>query len=355
MSLFKRIDGRLRDDVFTNTLPGGYIVSPLNRFSFTGTALQLQHDNIDDVRVLVDLIGPCAIEITADYTPAEMNDTGGLILFSDADRTAEFLESVDNSQTQNVLRWRVKSGNGKDWDFFADSGNGFSFIDSVLEFTPKKAGVVLSKGNGPGFVPLNLKRITIAASDTLIVGNISDGQIVEVLDDTNAVIASTIAYNGLASVVLPRLLITGKLRVKSGTTVIEEVSGQFSGGDRYDSGSTLKIIKDTTTKEELSVTDLSDLGLMMNGVLEKKFYLYNPSGTSAFNPSVAISAYNVAFGYQWADVAKDVSGTPGVYADLISLPTITAGSMAAFWIRVVQGNDYSGFEPLKFAIELQHS
>lgn len=355
MSLFKRIDGRVRDDVFTNTIPSGYIVSPLNRFSLTGTALELQHDNLDDVLVLVDITGACAVEVTADYTPTEVNDNGGLILFNNATQTSEFLERVDAATAQTVSRWRTKSTNGKDWDFYADSGNGFNFIDSALEFTPKKAGVVLKKGTGAGFVPLSLKRITITTGDTLLVGNVTDGQTVELLDDKNAVVASSVVVNGLASLMMPRLLVTGKLRVKSGSTVVEELSGTFAGGDRYDGGASLKIVKDATTKEELSVTDLSDLGLMVNGVLQKKLYLYNPSSTAALSVNVSIAAYTTAFGYQWADVAKDASGSADTYGDVINYPSVAAGATVAFWIRVVQGSDYSGLDPLKFNIELQHA
>lgn len=354
MTLYKRIDGRIRDDVFSTTIPPGYIISPLNRYSFTGTALQLQHDNLDDVRVLVDIAGPCAVEITADYTPTVASDTGGLILFSDSAKTAEFLERSDTSINQTVSRWRVMSANGSDWDFYSDSGNGFNFIDSTLGFTPKKIGTVLKKGNGTGFLPLNLKRITMTLSDRLLVVNVGDGMTVELLDDTNTLVTSAIALNGVVSLVMPRLLIQGKIRIKNGSTIVEEVSGLFAGGDRYDSGSTLKILVDATTKEELKTTDLTDIGLMLNGILQKKLYLYNPSSTAALNATIAIDAYNSKFGYQWADIARDVSGSAGTYVDEINYTTLTAGQIIPFWLRVVQASDYDGFDPLQFVLDLQH-
>lgn len=354
MTLYKRIDGRIRDDVFSNTIPPGYIISPLNRYSFTGTALQLQHDNLDDVRVMVDLTGPCAVEITADYNPTVASDTGGLILFSDSTRTAEFLERADTTISQTVSRWRVSSGNGVDWDFYSDSGNGFNFIDSTLGFTPKKIGAVLKKGNGAGFLPLNLKRITMTLSDRLLVANVADGLTVELLDDTNALVTSAIALNGVVSLVMPHLLVQGKIRVKNGNSVVEEVSGLFAGGDRYDSGSTLKILTDATTKEELKTTDLTDIGLMLNGILQKKLYLYNPSSTIALNATISIDAYNSMFGYQWADIARDVSGNAGTYVDEINYSTLAAGQIIPFWLRVVQASDYDGFDPLQFVLDLQH-
>lgn len=354
MTLYKRLDGRIRDDSFTTAVPSGYVVSPLTRYELTGTALKMNRDSVDDVRVLVDLPGPCAIEVTANYTPSEVGDSGGLILFADAGKTSEFLEQVDNGVAQTVSRWRTKSDDGKDWDFYADSGSGFNFIDSVLEFEPKKVGVVLKKGNGAGFVPLLLQRITITASDTLIVANVSAGMTVELLDESNAVVVSASPQNSVVSLLLPRLLVTGKLRIKNGSTLIEEVSGTFAGGDRYDVGSALKIIKDPTTKEEFSVTDLTDIGVMTNGVLTKKLYLYNPSGAAANNVNLLITAYNALFGYQWADVAKDVSGVAGAYGDIISYTTIAGNASVAFWLRVVQGSDYTGLDPLRFYLELQH-
>lgn len=354
MTLYKRIDGRIRDDVFSTTIPPGYIISPLNRYSFTGTALQLQHDNLEDVRVLVDVSGPCAVEITADYTPTVASDTGGLILFSDSTRTAEFLERADTSISQTVSRWRVTSTNGTDWDFFSDNGNGFNFIDSTLGFTPKKIGTTLKKGNGSGFLPMDLKRITMTLSDRLLVANVADGLTVELLDDTNTLLATANAANNVVSLVLPRLLVQGKIRVKNGSVILEEVSGLFAGGDRYDSGSTLRIVTDPTTKVELKTTDPTDIGVMANGILQKKLYLYNPSSTTALNVAIAINAYNSKFGYQWADIARDVSGSAGTYLDEINYPSIEAGVLIPFWLRIVQSSDYDGFDPLQFALDLQH-
>lgn len=354
MTLYKRVDGRIRDDVFTTAIPPDYIVSPLNRFSFTGSALQLERDNVEDVRALVDLSGPCAIEVTADYTPTETGDTGGLLLFASASQTSEFLEYVDESIVQTVSRWRTKSVNGKDWDFFADNGSGFSFVDSVLEFQAKKAGVVLKKGNGAGFVPLQLRRVTITTSDTLLVANASNGMTVELLNESSTVVASTVSQNGMASLLMPNLLVTGKLRIKNGATLIEEVAGTFAGGDRYDVGSALRIVKDSVTKEEFSIADLTDLGAMVNGVLEKKLFLFNPSGASAVNVNLSIIAYSSAFGHQWADLAKDNSGAPGAYGDLITYTSVAGNAVIPFWIRVTQGTGYTGFDPLRFTLELQH-
>lgn len=354
MSLYKRIDGRIRDDVFTNTIPAGYIVSPLNRYTLTGSALQLQHDNIEDVRVLTDVPGICAIEITTDYTPKETGDAGGLILFRDAESTAEFLERSDSSTTQTVARWRAVSNQTNDWDFYSDSGGGFNFTDSLIGFIPKKIGIVLKKGIGNGYVPMDLKRITITAGDRLTVANLTDGVTVELLDEANAILASSIAYKGVVSLAMSRLLVQGKLRIKNGTTVVEELSALFAGGDRYDSGANLKIIVDPTTKEELSRTELTDLGQMTNGILQKKYYLYNPTTSTALNATVAIQAYSDKFGWQWADIARDMSNTPGTYYDEINYPSVAAGAVIPFWIRVVQSSGYDGFDPLKFIFDLSH-
>ncbi|WP_248499809.1 hypothetical protein [Staphylococcus aureus] len=354
MTLHLRETGLIRDDTYAGGLPSGYVSSPAGRVLLDSGNLRLDHDNNEDTRVLAPISGACAVEVLADYTPTEQNDNGGLVLFAASDSVVEFLEKPDASVTTNVSRWKTRSLNGKDWDLFADSGTGYSFVDTAAEFVPTKVGAVLKKGTGAGFVPLKLQRITITKSDVLSIGNLSAGLTVELLDASNAVVASVTTTSNTATLNMPSLVVTGKLRIKNGATVTMEVSATFYGGDRYDSGSTLKIVLDNVTKPELSTTTLTDIGLMASGQLVKKLYIYNPGGAPVNSVTLTVVQWAAKFGYQWVDVALDVSGAPGTYGDVISYTSIAAGAVIPFWIRVTQGNDYDGFEALQYALDLAH-
>lgn len=354
MTLYLRETGLIRNDTFAGGIPAGYVVSPSNRVTGQSGKLRLDHDNIEDTRALVSITGACAVEIVADYTPLEANDEGGLILFANSTEVVEFVEQQTNAVSTTVSKWKTRSANGKDWDLFADSGTGYSFVDTAAEFVPTKIGAVLKKGTASGFVPLLLERLTITKSDTITVGNLAAGLTVELLDASNAVVASTTTTGTTATLLMANLIVTGKLRVKNGSTVMLEVSGTFYGGDRYDSGSTMKIVLDDVTRPELSTTSLTDIGLMGNGKLERKLYLYNPGGTPVSSVTLLVEQYNAKFGYQWVDIALDVSGKAGTYADFISYTSIAAGATVPFWIRVTQGTDYQGLDPLEYALNLSH-
>lgn len=354
MTLHLRESGLIRSDTYAGGIPSGYVVSPAGRVVIDAGNLRMDHDNSDDTRVLAPISGACAVEIIADYTPTEQGDTGGLLLFAASDSVVEFLEQAEATVPTTVSRWRTRSLNGKDWDLFADSGSGYSFVDTAAEFVPTKIGVVLKKGTGSGFVPIRLQQLLVTKSDVLTIGNLGTGLTVELLNASNVVVASTTTVTNTASLSMPSLAVTGKLRIKSGSTVTMEVSGTFYGGDRYDSGATLKIVLDNVTKPELSPTTLTDIGLMSNGELVKKLYIYNPGGTNVSSVTLTVAQWGAKFGYQWVDVALDVSGAPGSYSDAISYTSIAAGAVVPFWIRIKQGNDYDGFEPLQYALDLAH-
>jgi hypothetical protein len=354
MTLHLRESGLIRNDTYAGGVPSGYVVSPAGRVLLDSGNLRMDHDNNEDVRVLAPISGACAVEVIADYTPTEQNDSGGILLFAASDSVVEFLEQPEATVATTVSRWRTRSLNGKDWDLFADSGAGYSFVDTAAEFVPVKIGAVLKKGTGSGFVPINLQQILVTKSDVLSIGNLGAGLTAELLNVSNEVVASTTTVSNTANLAMPSLAVTGKLRIKNGTTVTMEVSGTFYGGDRYDSGSTLKIVLDNVTKPELSTTTLTDVGLMSNGQLVKKLYIYNPGGTNVSSVTLTVAQWGAKFGYQWVDVALDVSGSPGAYSDAISYTSIAAGASVAFWIRIKQGTDYDGFEPLQYALDLAH-
>lgn len=354
MSLYLRESGLIRNDTFGVGLPAAYVATPVSRVATDAGRLRLDHDTNEDTLVLATLPGACAIEIKADYTPTIENDQGGLVLYQNADNKVEFLERTDTNVGTNIARWRAVSGDGKTWDLFADSGSGFQFTDMVSEFIPNKVGAVLKKGTASGYVKLFLERLTITKSAILTVGNLANGFTVELLDASNAVVATAQVVSSKALVPMPSLHVNGSLQVKNGGTTVDTISGEFYGGDRYDSGSSLKIVKDNVTLEELSRTDLSDVGTMTNGQLLKKLYIHNPTAAPVSSISVLIEQWNAKFGYQWADVAKDVSGVPGTWGDVITYTSVPANSSTAFWLRVEQQPGYTEIDPLELSIGLQH-
>lgn len=354
--LYKREDGKIRDDSFTTgALPPDWIITPSGSFSLSERPgyLRILRDATKDILALFPVPSSSfAIEIEAEYSPIEAADNGGLLLFRDSEQKVEFLEIFTDETATDVSRWRAV---GKDsvFDLYSDSGNGMEFVDSAV-IEPLKAGIILKKGDAPGFVPLDVHRVIVTTSDTLIVGNLQDGMIVELMDTGGEVRTSAIARGGVASLKMPTLRFDGKLVLRQGSSILEEVTNTFYGGDRYDRGTSLKIVTDDITKTELSVIEPTDLGLMINGVLLKKLWVYNPEPVYVSTVSIEVVQWGSKFGYQWVDIAEDVNGSPGTFGDSITIPLIAPGGLVPFYVRVTQGSNYDGFEPLYFGFDLKH-
>jgi hypothetical protein len=353
--LYKREDGKIRDDSFTTgALPNDWIITPNSSFSLSERPgyLRILRDATKDILALFPVPSSFAIEIEADYHPTEAADNGGLLLFRDSEQKVEFLEMYTNETATDVSRWRAVGENSV-FDLYSDSGNSMEFIDSAA-IEPVKAGIILKKGDAPGFVPLDVQRVIVTTSDTLTVGNLQDGMTVELVDTGGNVHASVVASGGAAALKMPTLRFDGKLVLRQGSSILEEVSNVFYGGDRYDRGTSLKIVTDEITKTELSVTAPTDLGLMINGVLLKKLWVYNPEPVYVSTVSIDVVQWSSKFGYQWVDIADDVNGSPGTFGDSITIPLIAPGGLVPFYVRVTQGSNYDGFEPLYFGFDLKH-
>jgi hypothetical protein len=352
--LYKREDGKIRDDSFNASIPQDWIITPSGYYSLSERPgyLRMKRHATKDVLALFPVPPSFALEIEAEYFPTQAADNGGLILFRDSEQNAEFLEVHTDDVASDVVRWRAVGRNTL-FDFYSDSGEGMEFIDSVT-LEPLKAGIVLKKGQAPDFVPLDVKRVVLTTSDTMLVGNLPDGAIAELVDVDGNIQASSVASGGVAAIKMPILRFDGKLVVRQGQSILGEVTNVFYGGDRYDKGSSLTIVTDENTKTELSVTSPTDLGLMVNGVLLKKLWVYNPEPFAVTTVSIDVVQWNSKFGYQWVDIANDVNGNPGTFSDSINIPFVGPGALVPFYVRVTQGTDYDGLEPLYFGFDLKH-
>ncbi|ANB66148.1 hypothetical protein GFC29_3814 (plasmid) [Anoxybacillus sp. B7M1] len=352
--LYKREDGKIRDDTFSGSIPLDWIITPSGYYSISERPgyLRMKHHATKDALAVFPVPPSFALEIEAEYFPTQAADTGGLILYRDSEQSAEFLEVYTDDTSSDVTRWRA-IGQNNVFDLYSDSGEGIEFVDSV-SIAPVKAGIVLKKGQAAGFVPLDVKRVVVTTSDTLIVGNLPDGAVAQLLSTDGQVQATSIASGGVAAIKMPLLRFDGRLVVKQGSSVLGDITNVFYGGDRYDKGSSVSIVTDPNTKAELSVTSPTDLGLMVNGVLLKQLWVYNPEPFAVTTVSIDVVQWNSKFGYQWADIANDVNGSPGTFSDSINISLISPGATVPFYVRITQGTDYDGLEPLYFGFDLKH-
>lgn len=348
-SLFEVESGLLFKDDF-QSLNSRWTASPVGSYSLTDNPshIRLKHHVSQDTLILANIPSDIfAFEVIADYNPTVPGDEGGILIWNNSTEKIEFLESYDKDKEESQKNWMVvKEGN--DWRFFSDEGLGYNFVDSdVMEAT--KFGVVLKRGSNTDFVDLDVDRIIATKGNKLTVMNVIMGGIVQLLDKDGNIMAEDYVQDGSAiQLQMPYLEIEGTLNVLDAErSVICTVDGVFHGGDIYNVGAELQVRIDET---ELSRTEQTNLGNMVSGKLEVLMNVHNPSNLSATNVQIGVIQYDNKFGYQWANVALDSSGTPLDYSDTITIPVLKPNETVYFWVKVTKGTDYVGLDSLQFNI-----
>jgi hypothetical protein len=353
-SLYKIESGLLFIDDF-NSINSKWTVSPLNAYSITERPgfLRMKHDVGYDTLVLTDIPSDeeVAIEVFADYSPTEPGDEGGIIVWKNASEKIEFLEKFDSGSSIDYTSWLAVK-NGTDWRFFSDYGNGYVFIDSDV-IDANKFGMVLKRGNNGNFVNLDVDKVIVTKGNKVTIMNVQLGCKVALLDNNGVEISSDYAtLYPAVQLTLPTLEFNGTIVVYDETnTELCRIDATFHGGDVYSIGSNLEVRFNGT---ELSKNSQTDIGTLISGLLEVQMEIHNPSPTAVYNVQISISQYLDKFGWTWVDIALDNGGSPGVYGDSISISQINAGETIPFWVKVVKGTDYVGFEPLQFNINVTH-
>ena len=351
--LFRKESGYLFTDDF-NTINSMWTISPVGSYSIMDRPghLRLKHHVSQDTLILSDIPSDIfAVEVHADYTPTEVGDEGGILLWNNSKDKVEFVENVDSTVTGTQKSWMVLK-EGKECKFFSSEGLGYNFVDNAI-IEANKFGVILKRGAGTQFVNMDVDRIIATKGNKITVMNVPPGMSVRLTDTSGVILAEDVVNSGSAiRLTLPSLEVDGTLSIIDDLGVLSsKVDAKFYGGDIYSIGTSIEVRID---ESELSRVSHTDLGNMTSGVLEVLMNVYNPSDIVCRNIDLSIEQYTNKFGWEWADLSVDVSGVPGVYSDTINIPTLQPKETIYFWVKVTKGVNYIGTEPIQFNVHMKH-
>ncbi|GBF32203.1 phage protein [Desulfocucumis palustris] len=294
------------------------------------------------------------LEVTADYIPSEPGDEGGIVVWQSALNKLEFLESLDTKISEYTVWRAVKRGNL--WTFYAKRDGQWELFDSAVLDAPM-AGVSLKNGSTGGYMSLNVNEVVLCRSASITIGNVLPGNKVVLYDELQNAVDTKVVPTGYSGVefILPSAIFKGTVKLfadQAAVSPIGEVGPvEFCGGDIYLYGFDIDVYWNGV---ELSKTGFTDLGKMYNGVIEEMLQVVNNADVDAFDVTLSIKQYLNEFVWQWADVAPDAGGTPGVYGDTIALGTLAPGESRDFWIRVEKADNMFIFKNEHFVIDIQH-
>lgn len=205
-TIFRLESGLIFDDPF-NGLDPRWEISPSNSYSVNPdtSKLILEHSGEEGTKALFPVPqqeGQLAFEVTSTYTPTEVGDEGGILIWNSAVNKLEFLESEDIYKQDEYTRLRAVK-RGSLWTFFAKRSSGWELFDSSL-IEPHMLGMVLKGGNNENFKPMTMDRAVLCKGTSITVGNLSEGYFVELRDEAGkSVGVQQIVPNSYGGVELP--------------------------------------------------------------------------------------------------------------------------------------------------------
>lgn len=363
MSIFKIESGLIFDDQFENLNPR-WQQTPYESITVQNKQMVLNHSNVE-TRALFELPSEneLVFQVNADYFPVEYGDEGGIVVWQSALNKLEFLESKAVSNNSEYSVWRaVKKSNL--WSFYAQRNGNWDLIDSAVMVDPSYMGITLKGIPDPKFKPLNARRAILCKNTYITVGNIDSGYRVELVNNSGTTVTSQIvpdSFSGI-QIELPSIPFNGRIKIYDAPTVgfpngvvISEQPQvvDLYGGDIFLNGTDLQII---WNGEELDTNGVTNLGKMRDNMIETKMEVYNasPNGKIAESIEVAIKQYHSEFGWQWVDVATDVSESPGTYQDSVNLGNLMPGEAVSFWVKVQRNTSDWSTKPTHFIFDISH-
>lgn len=344
MPLLNRLSsGKIYFDDFTETaLNPIWQPSPTdpNRYSLTERAgyLRMKHGDTP-FYLLMDMPNrDFVFEIKNDYNPVMVSDAAGIVVFRDNEARIELIECYDPVKgPSNYTHMRmVRKGNQFTGYGSRDNGQTWEIIGSALADGMTKIGLVVHHPNVTNSVPFDVDYVKVFGDTTFIVGNLTPGMVIELLNPVGQVVVSTPCPSGrdfveidLTNFPIPY---TGSLRVKKDGQVLETSPlMEIWGGDMFWYGLTLEVYKDGVLLPKDRDTTL---GGMVNGVIEVVLTIKNPSSEPVYNVRVYRSPYFQYRGYEWVLLAHDESGVPGEYGESLTFDSIYPGEEKKFWLKV---------------------
>lgn len=347
-SLLSRISsGFVLEDTFdSEVLHERWQVSPSNhsRYSLTERKgyLRLKHGDPDIFILMSAPRFDFVMEVDTKYVPIHPSDQGGIVAFRDNLNYLELLEYYDpvTGTTYAYDRLRMirrsdlfegygSNDNGKTWDLI-----GTGYLDAP------KIGFVLHGLQEANSASLDIDGIRIYRDTYIHVGNLNPGQNVKLVTPTGDLVGEAICQpdydHAKINVQNINFPFSGKIQLydKSGFLLDEtEVLNDIWGGDVFWYGIKLDLEMDGIL---LRQDREYQLGNMQNGFIERRAYVINNNDIPVYNVKASIAALSEYYGWEWADLAKDLFDFPGEYKDKIELGTILPGEKIPIWIKVTR-------------------
>lgn len=364
MSIHRVQSGLIFDDGF-ELLDTRWVVSPSDSYTYdeVGKQLTLTHNPTDrGTNALFSIPQEeeeLLLQVHADYTPTKIGDEGGIVVWKNSLEKVEFLESENNTQAGTYSVWRaVKRQNL--WTFFAERDSAWELFDSTVFLDPTMIGVALRGIPRDGYVPLAIDRVILCRGAHISVGNLNSFYKVELLNELMEVVNTQIVPEGFSGIdlELPTIPFKGKLRIYDKDEVegyiVTDEQKEFAdmyGGDLFLRGTELEV---HWKGEAISENNPTNLGALKNNAIEERMLVHNPStGNVANNIRVRVAVYKEEYGWEWADVAKEVDGVIGTYDDTtVILGDLQPQLNVAFWVKVVKGTANSTMKATHFILEV---
>lgn len=348
MSLLNRISSGfvLQDSFADKTLHERWQVSPSDetRYSLTERAgyLRMKHGDPDLFILMNAPRFDFVFEVDTQYVPVRPSDQGGIVAFRDNHTYIEMLEYYDPEKgmaagydsLRMVRRSDLFEGYGSN-----DGGKTWELIGTSYLSAPKM-GVALHGIQESSSDDLDIAEIRMYKDTTIQVGNLIPGQSVELVNQLGAVIGKSICAEDRDHVKIDcqniKFPLKGKVRLfdSSGFMLDEsEMLTDMWGGDIFWYGVNLDLeIDGILMRQDREY----QLGSMENGLIERRAYVINNNDIPIYNVKASVMALSEYYGWEWADVASDAFGQPGVYNDLILLGNILPGEKIPIWIKVTR-------------------
>lgn len=319
-----------------------WILSPSgDYFAMTPEGLRMDPSSSPNASVLAllsckGLNYQYAVEAKLKYLPSSVDDSAGLALWS-SDDDAIYLSLVSGTdRVYDRLRFCVKDERCEAYAYSSDTDEWEVVGTAFLSKDPLPA--VYAEGGSSVVV----EEVVVTRDIAISIGNVPNGYTVLLTDEEGAVIATGTSIDGSVKIGLGQsvsLALRGCISIYDGEGVLVASTGviEIFGGDMFWYNTLdLKLLSDGV---EIKAGDEVFLGGLINGVIEKRLEIYNPTDSAAANVTVCAANFNVAHGDEWVSFAPDINGVPGYYDKTAYIPQIEARGYAAFWVKIQRPQD----------------
>lgn len=348
MPLLNRIHSGLVfvDDFASGQLHPRWQVSPSDnsRYSLTDRPgyLRLKH-GYPDLFILMD--SPrfdYVLEAETSYVPVRPTDQGGIVAFRDNETYIELLEYYDpqtgTTYAYDLIRM-VRRGDLLEGYGSNNAGATWELIGTSYLSAPK-VGLSLHGVQESTSDDLDVSSIRMYKDTIIQIGNLREGQIVKLVDDTGMVAAEATCMpdKDYADINCMNVRFPFKGRVQlydSGNFMLDqsELLEDVWGGDIFWYGVKLELeIDGVSLRQDREY----QLGSMEGGSIERRAYVINNNDIPLRAVKASVMALSEYYGWEWTDIAGDSFGLPNIYGDVLLIGDMNPGDRIPIWIKVTR-------------------